>query len=73
MSIYGAFVAVFADANYQPGNFQKRQKSHSYVQVASKLAQSLLNVGFASPSKRTDFAEFKNNNYNNNRKLMKSN
>ena len=72
LSIYGAFVAVFVDANYQPGNFQKRERSQSYVQVASKLALSLLNVWFASPSKRTDFAEIKNNN-NNNRKLMKSN
>ena len=42
--IYSAFVAVFVDANYQLSNFQKRERSQSYVQVASKLALSLLNV-----------------------------
>ena len=50
--------------------------SPSYVQAASKLVLSLLNVWYASPSKGTVFAEFKNsnnNNNNNNGKLMKSN
>ena len=63
--------SVFFYAHCQPGNCKKRKEKKtwhkmasstvtrrpSYVQVASKLAPSLLNAWFISPRKRTKFLQ----------------
>jgi hypothetical protein len=39
LSIYGAFVVVFVDANYQPGNYQKREKKKCHQTASSTVTR----------------------------------